>query len=280
MRDYLRERYLGTKVVHMDSNTMGFTIEELRHIDSTGILQSNKPVVFFGFDDWGTDAPINQLLYVLRKHKVKGTFFILTHNVKNNPNLLRAIAEEGHDIACHTHYHKPMTRIDRHGRMYAMQTPEEQENDYKTAYAELARIVGDVQVDGHYSLTRMFRPPTLTISRSGFQALKDNGYEFIVSGSTSTHDYEAENLYEMLDNTRKGFYKDGKVLKGAVFVMHMSDSSKYTARALDILLTENEKRADDDPKKFEVGRLSDYLIPGYDQSRKSKTLQLEKAQGK
>ena len=144
----------------------------------------------------------------------------------------------------------------------------------------MARIVGDVQVDGHYSLTRMFRPPTLTISRSGFQALKDNGYEFIVSGSTSTHDYEAENLYEMLDNTRKGFYKDGKVLKGAVFVMHMSDSSKYTARALDILLTENEKRADDDPKKFEVGRLSDYLIPGYDQSRKSKTLQLEKAQGK
>lgn len=280
MRDYLRERYLGTKVVHIDSNTLGFTIEELRHIDSTGILHSNKPVVFFGFDDWGTDAPINQLLYVLRKHNVKGTFFILTHNVKNNPNLLRAIAEEGHDIACHTHYHKPMTRIDKHGRMYAVQTPEEQQEDYKTAYAELARIVGDVQVDGHYSLTRMFRPPTLTISRSGFQALKDTGYEFIVSGSTSTHDYEAENLYEMLDNTRKGFYKDGKVLNGAVFVMHMSDTSKYTARALDILLTENEKRAADDPKKFAVGRLSDYLVPGYDQSRKIKTLQLEKTQGK
>lgn len=280
MRDYLRERYLGTNVVHIDSNTMGFTIEELRHIDSTGILHSNKPVIFFGFDDWGTDAPVNQLLYVLRKHNVKGTFFILTHNVKNNPNLLRAIAEEGHDIACHTHNHKPMTMVDKHERMYSVQTPEEQQEDYKTAYAELARIVGDVQVDGHYSLTRMFRPPTLTISRSGFQALKDNGYEFIVSGSTSTHDYEAENLYEMLDNTRKGFYKDGKVLKGAVFVMHMSDTSKYTARALDILLTENEKRAADDPKKFEVGRLSDYLIPGYDQSRKEKTLQLEKAQGK
>ena len=280
MRDYLRERYLGTRVVHIDSNTMGFTIEELRHIDSTGILHSDKPVVFFGFDDWGTDAPINQLLYVLRKHNVKGTFFILTHNVKNNPNLLRAIAEEGHDIACHTHNHKPMTMVDKHERMYSVQTPEEQEDDYRTAYAELARIVGDVQVDGHYSLTRMFRPPTLTISRSGFQALKDNGYEFIVSGSTSTHDYEAENLYEMLDNTRKGFYKDGKVLKGAVFVMHMSDTSKYTARALDILLTENEKRAADDPMKFEVGRLSDYLIAGYDQSRKMKTLQLEKEQGR
>lgn len=279
MRDYLRERYLGTNVVHIDSNTMGFTIEELRHIDSTGILHSNKPVVFFGFDDWGTDAPVNQLLYVLRKHNVKGTFFILTHNVKNNPNLLRAIAEEGHDIACHTHNHKPMTMVDKHERMYSVQTPEEQQEDYKTAYAELARIVGDVQVDGHYSLTRMFRPPTLTISRSGFQALKDNGYEYIVSGSTSTHDYEAENLYEMLDNTRKGFYKDGKVINGAIFVMHMSDTSKYTARALDILLSLNEKKSDNDPTKFVVGRLSDYLVDGYDQSRKEKTLQLEKEHG-
>lgn len=276
MRDYLRERYLGTNVVHIDSNTLGFTIEELRHIDSTGILHSNKPVVFFGFDDWGTDAPINQLLYVLRKHNVKGSFFILTHNVKNNPNLLRSIALEGHDIACHTHSHKPMMMVDKHEHMYSVQTPEQQQEDYKTAYAELARIVGDVQVDGHYSLTRMFRPPTLTISRSGFQALKDNGYEYIVSGSTSTHDYEAENLYEMIDNTRKGFYKDGKVLNGAIFVMHMSDTSKYTARALDILLTLNEKKKDDDPTKFVVGRLSDYLLPGYDQSNREKSLYIEK----
>lgn len=276
MRDYLRERYLGTNVVHIDSNTLGFTIEELRHIDSTGILHSNKPVVFFGFDDWGTDAPINQLLYVLRKHNVKGSFFILTHNVKNNPNLLRAIALEGHDIACHTHSHKPMMMVNKHERMYSVQTPEQQQEDYKTAYAELVRIVGDVQVDGHYSLTRMFRPPTLTISRSGFQALKDNGYEFIVSGSTSTHDYEADNLYEMIDNTRKGFYKDGKVLNGAIFVMHMSDTSKYTARALDILLTLNEKKKDDDPTKFVVGRLSDYLLPGYDQSNREKSLYMKK----
>lgn len=279
MRDYIRERYLGTKVVHIDSNTLGFTIEELRHLDSTGVLHSKKPVIFFGFDDWGTDAPINQLLYVLRKHNVKGTFFILTHNVKNNPNLLRAIAVEGHDIACHTENHKPMTMVDKHGRMYSVQTEEQQHDDYKTAYAELVRIVGDVQVDGHYSLTRFFRPPTLTISRSGFQSLYDNGYEFIVSGSTSTHDYEADNLYEMLDNTRKGFYKDGKVINGAIFVMHMSDTSKYTARALDILLTLNEKKKDDDPTKFIVGRLSDYLIAGYDQSRKVKTLQLEKSKG-
>jgi len=50
-------------------------------------------------------------------------------------------------------------------------------------------------------------------------------------------------------------------------VMHMSDTSKFTALALDLVLTANEKRAYDDPARFTVGRLSDYLVPGYDQSQ-------------
>ena len=50
--------------------------------------------------------------------------------------------------------------------------------------------------------------------------------------------------------------------------MHMTSGAKYTARALDIMLTENEKRKDDDPLKFYVGRLGDYLVPGYDQNMK------------
>lgn len=285
LQEYMRERYIGNGTVNIDSNTLGFSLADLRQLDTSGVLHTNRPVIFFGFDDWGTDAPINQLLYVLRKHKVKGTFFILTHNVKNNPNLLRAIAEEGHDIACHTESHKPMALVSKHDRMYTVQNKQDLIEDYQKAYEELARITGDVNINGHYSLTRMFRPPTLTISKDGFEALKANGYDYIVSGSTSTHDYMADNLYEMVDAIRAGLYETkgknkGKVKNGAVFVMHMSDTSKYTARALDILLTLNEQKKDNDPTKFVVGRLSDYLVPGYDQSRKEKTLQLEKAQGK
>lgn len=284
LQEYLRERYIGNGTVNIDSNTLGFSQAALRQMDTTGVLHTNRPVIFFGFDDWGTDAPINQLLYVLRKHQVKGTFFILTHNVKNNPNLLRAIAMEGHDIACHTASHKPMALVSKHERMYTVQTKQDLVEDYKAAYAELARITGDVQLDGHYSLTRIFRPPTLTVSKAGLEALKANGYEFIVSGSTSTHDYEADNLYEMVDNIRNGLYetegpRKGSVKNGAVFVMHMSDVSRYTARAIDILLTLNEKKAVGDPTRFEVGRLSDFLVPGYDQSKKQQTLRLQTEYG-
>ncbi len=275
LKQYIRERYLGNGTVNIDSNALGFTQEELRHLDVSGRVHTNRPVVFFTFDDWGTDAPINQLLYVLRKHGVKATFFVLARNVKNNPNLLRAIAAEGHDIACHTYNHKPMASTKAHNRLYSLQSEEEKLQDYRDAYAELARITGDVRFGGKYSLTRIFRPPTLTISKEGFRLLQQAGYEYIVSGSTSTHDYQADNLYEMIDNIRDGLYERGAVKKGAVFVMHMSDSSRFTARALDILMTQNEEKHPGDPTRFVAGRLSDYLVSGYAQARRSDTLSLQ-----
>lgn len=64
---------------------------------------------FLTFDDWGTDQSINKLLYVLKKHRVKATFFVLTQNVQNNPNLLRIIAEDGHEVASHSDSHTPLT---------------------------------------------------------------------------------------------------------------------------------------------------------------------------
>lgn len=269
LQDYIEKRYLGSYDVNIDSNALGMRMEQARALDLSGLVHvKNEPVIFIGFDDWGTDAAINPLLYVLRKHKAPSTFFVLTNHVTKNPNLLRAIAEDGNDIACHTNSHKPLAVWHENSVLTHGLSPEERVEDLKLAYSKLAEITGDVTVNGKPALTRMFRPPTLTVSKVGFEALYNTGYDFVVSGSTSTHDYGADNLYSMIDNFRKGLYKDDKVRKGAVFVAHMSDTSKYTARALDIILTENEKRADGDPKKFKVGLLSNYLKDEYDQSRR------------
>ena len=279
LNDYIQERYIGTADVNIDANTLGFSQQESRYLDLSGLIHTNKPVIFFTFDDWGTDAAINQLLYVLRKHNAKCSFFILTNNIKSNPNLLRAVALEGHEIASHSSGHKPMAVRGENKHLYSPLNYEERLADYKDSYRELVRIVGDVVVDGKPALSRSFRAPTLAISKEGMYALREAGYEYIVSGSTSTGDYVAENLYAMIDSVREGLYENGKVKKGAVFVMHMSDTSKFTPRALDILLTENAKKAVDDPTRFEVGRLSDYLIKGYNQSKRIQTLELQKRYG-
>ena len=259
--DFILKRYIGNYAVE-DDNMFGFSVEEKQYRDLTGLIHTDKPAVFFTFDDWATDAGLNHLLYVLRKHNVKGTFFVLTHNVLSNPNLLRAIAEDGHDVASHSEFHHPMDGTDYNTAYnnYLI--------DYGIAYAKLNDIVGDVRLaDGSSAFKPYFRPPTLTASKAGFRALYDTGHEYIVSGSYSTHDYEQPNLQSMVNAIKEGIYdRNGRVQKGAILVMHMSDQSAFTPTALDMLLTINEKRPDGDPAKFVALPLSAYLSYGYDQS--------------
>lgn len=222
-------------------------------------------------DDWGTDASINHLLYVLRKHHAKGTFFIITWNVKNNPNLLRAIAEDGHDIASHTNRHRPMVwQTSNYGGNMTPMTEEEYAEDVRLSYEELQKTVGDVMVDGKPALTHYFRPPTLAISKSGIRSIMDAGFSYIVSGYESTDDYAIPSLQAMIGAISHGIYDEkGNVRKGSILIMHMTDKAQYTAEALDYILTMNDARDDNDPKKFKTGRLSDHLKEGYDQSRKT-----------
>ena len=271
-------RYIGAPTVTDTDRIRGFSEAEMEQMDHTGIVKDVRDnTIFLTFDDWGTDASINHLLYVLRKHHVKGTFFIITWNVKNNPNLLRAIAEDGHDIASHTNRHRPMVwQTANYGGNMTPMTEEEYAEDVRLSYEELQKTVGDVMVDGKPALTHYFRPPTLAISKSGIRSIMDAGFSYIVSGYESTDDYAIPSLQAMIGAISHGIYDEkGNVRKGSILIMHMTDKAEYTAEALDYILTVNDARDDNDPKKFKMGRLSEYLKEGYDQSRET-TGDLEK----
>lgn len=271
-------RYIGSPKVTETDRIRGFSEAEMEQMDHTGIVKDVRDnTIFLTFDDWGTDVSINHLLYVLRKHHAKGTFFIITWNVKNNPNLLRAIAADGHDIASHTNRHRPMVwQTANYGGNMTPMTEEEYAEDVRLSYEELQKTVGDVMVDGKPALTHYFRPPTLAISKSGIRSIMDAGFSYIVSGYESTDDYATPSLQAMIGAISHGIYDEkGNVRKGSILIMHMTDKAKYTAEALDYILTVNDARDDNDPKKFKMGRLSEYLKEGYDQSRET-TEDLEK----
>ena len=254
----------------------GFTDEECESMDKKGYITDDR-TIFLTFDDWGHDSAINPLLYVLRKHGVPATFFVLTHNVIYNPNLLRAIAEEGHDIASHTNMHKAMATQNEKGKTVPTMSYEEYYSDVNTSYERLESIVGDLQwPDGRPVLTKFLRPPTLAISAMGTRAILENGFEYIINGSTSTGDYGAPTLESEIKRIRDGLYYRNTLRKGAIFVMHMTSAAKFTANALDVILTANEKKADNDPTKFKVGLLSDYVGLGYSQAKSEKERTREK----
>jgi len=270
-RNFLAEaskRYIGNKDVTNEDRIIGFSKMDIRRLDTSGVIQTEDNVIFLTFDDWGTDAAVNKLLYVLRKHQAVGSFFILTNHVLNNSNLLRAIAMEGHEISSHSDQHKPMAvRDPKTGRQVKTQTKEEYLQDLATSYRKLRAVTGDIIINDKPALTRFFRPPTLAISRMGFKTLFDTGYEYIISGS-SIGDYEAESVAQLVRIIKDNIYtKKGEVKKGTILVLHMGDTSPYTSIAIDILLTANAAKDDSDPSKFKVGRFSDYLTDGYSQRK-------------
>ena len=237
--EVIRGGYIGNYWVKPPQYFPGFSVQDAKQLDRNGLIENTENYVFLTFDDWGTDETVEKLLTVLGKHNATGTFFVRSQYVPFNPNLLRAIAAEGHTIAAHTHSHMPLSTETSPGTFVEL-TEEEQaalEEDLVRCYDTLQSIVGDMtDADGKPSLSLLFRPPTLAVGRSGLEAVFDCGYTHAIAGYYSTGDYAAINA-QVLANAIKQNLRSGSVL-----VMHFSDNSKYTAEALDQVLTELENR--------------------------------------
>ncbi|MDQ0155130.1 polysaccharide deacetylase family protein [Robertmurraya andreesenii] len=65
----------------------------------------SKMELFLTFDD-GPTPFTPAILSVLRKYNIKSTFFMLNGNILKNPDIVKAVAEEGHSIGCHGVSHK------------------------------------------------------------------------------------------------------------------------------------------------------------------------------
>ncbi|MBQ7464818.1 MAG: polysaccharide deacetylase family protein [Lachnospiraceae bacterium] len=258
---YMAQRYIGNPTVVTTGDLPGFSAAQVRKLDKKGLIDTKgEKVIFLTFDDWGTDRSINKLLYVLKKHGVKATFFVKTSAVERNVNLLRAIALDGHELASHTKEHLSLSKLPVKGSVnYRELSPLEVQNlrlDIVKSYETLNRYAGDIRVDGKDAVTPYFRPPTLTVGKSGLETVFDVGFYYSISGSFSSHDYDAKSADELIDKFRKGFVawdKPVKVKEGSVIVMHMTENAAYTAQALDEMIPEWKEQG------YGFARVDEYL---------------------
>lgn len=250
--------YIGTPSATHTEMLPGFTDNERGRLNTKGLVETKDRAVFLTFDDWGSDASISKLLDVLEKYNAEATFFVATNYVENNPNLLRAIAQDGHDIGSHTDSHFQLA-VDSDGDMVYSSLSEETlpvlQEDVITSWYKLVSIVGDMQNEGAPVLTKIFRPPTLSVSRDSMGAVFDIGMEYIVSGSYSSHDYEEDDPVQLCKDLQDN------LRPGAVIVLHMSDTAKVTAEALDMLFAYNESLPP--AKQYTFARLSAYVDGKY-----------------
>lgn len=67
------------------------------------------------FDDGPSPETTPQLLQILRERNVKATFFVLGNMVAKHPEVLKMIADEGHEIGSYSWSHPQLTRISQAG---------------------------------------------------------------------------------------------------------------------------------------------------------------------
>ena len=65
----------------------------------------NRKAVALTFDDGPDPLTTPELLRLLKKHRVTGTFFVTGHRVVRYPQLMREILAQGHSVANHSFHH-------------------------------------------------------------------------------------------------------------------------------------------------------------------------------
>jgi len=61
----------------------------------------------------GIARQLDRLLALLREQNAQATFFVLGMMAERNPALVRRVAEEGHEVACHGYAHLIVDRLER-----------------------------------------------------------------------------------------------------------------------------------------------------------------------
>ena len=67
--------------------------------------QSTEGVIYLTFDDGPSESITPKVLDILKKEKVKATFFVLNYS-KSNEKLIKRIVKEGHTIGIHGYSHE------------------------------------------------------------------------------------------------------------------------------------------------------------------------------
>lgn len=106
----------------------------------------------------------SEILDLLARHGLRSTFFVLGCVVRDHPDLVRRMVDEGHELACHGMEHRPVWRA----------TPESFRDELREFREVVTAALGDFPVAG-------FRAPTFSIDRSNAWALdvlRAEGYRY------------------------------------------------------------------------------------------------------
>lgn len=174
---------------------------------------TRKKEIALTFDDWAADKTVTRILDILAEHDVKATFFLRAQGVEQNPNLARAMIEEGHDVANHSYAHQVVTTL----------TPEQLQEDVVKAHQVITEAIQEQPL-------MLYRPPTGVVDDATAEIIAATGYPRIAMYDVTTLDWDVKNSADDIVN---GIMK--RTQNGSVILLHILDGI-HTAEALPTVL--------------------------------------------
>ena len=246
-------RYIGSSWLKGTSFLPGFTDEEARVLDKKGMYPNDYDEVYLTFDGWGKQETISRVLDILDRHNAEAVFFIRSGDAEHDPALLRDIATKGFAIGSNTHTGLSLANYVKSGKFDDLTATQATalQSDVVKSYEALTGMVGDLsrRQTSKPVLTTLFRPPLLSVSKTGLATVLGCGYSYSVGG---TYTYVSSDFKDA-DSFAAKLKKDMK--SGCIVVLHLDDLPDYMLSGLDRYLLANST----EKKPFVFASLADAL---------------------
>ncbi|WP_442938766.1 polysaccharide deacetylase family protein [Nostoc sp.] len=199
----------------------GFS-DSIPSIFQSAIIESAKlsppqKVIALTFDDGPWPESTAEVLDILKKNQIKGTFFVIGQNVKNYPDLLKQEIAEGHVIGNHTWHH-----------WYQFLNP--QAAAYEIDHTE------DIIYQTTGLKTNLFRPPG-GIMHNGVVDYARNSKYTIILWSSDSIDYSRPPVSKLIGNV----FRQAK--PGGIVLMHDGGGNRSkTVQALPQIIANFRKQ--------------------------------------
>lgn len=172
-------------------------------------VETDKKQVAISFDAaWG-DEQTHKLLDILKKYKVKSTFFLVGDWVDKYPDDVKGIHKAGHDIGNHSDTHPHLTQM----------SVDEQKKQIEDCNNKVKELTGE--------RPKLFRPPYGDYNTTVVQSVKSLNM-YCVQWDIDSLDWKDPTPAEMVDRIVP------KLQNGSIILMH--NGAKNTPEALPMII--------------------------------------------
>ncbi len=211
---------------------------ELAKYDAWYVGDTGKKKIYLTFDAGYENGYTEEILDTLKKHEVSAAFFLVGTYIRDNPELVKRMASEGHIVGNHSMNHRDMSSVTEEAAF--QKELADVETAYQSALGDSSDADGGVSSDGEKArgksgekkvqMPKYYRPPEGKFSPQNLEMAKKLGYKTIfwslayVDWNTDQQPTREEALNTLLPRTHNG----------AVVLLH--STSKTNAKVLGELI--------------------------------------------